>query len=610
MASVTSITDASKNNIETTANNIAAELNKLWQLYRSGDFVNDIPIDLLQPGHFYVVCEQLMAAINQRPDTVNKLNQEFFQELTMFFHNFNQRLLAETSGNDKIQPPEPTVIAKLAADDPRFQHADWSNIVYYDFIKQFYFIISRYLKLLIDNLDNLKPKLYDQIKMYTRNFIDAISPNNYLLLNPELIRATIESSGENLLIGLHHFLTDLIANQGHLNITMTDMSAFKLGKNLATTPGKIIFQNDLMQLIHYAPVTTEIYQQPILFIPPWINKYYILDLTAEKSLVKWLLEQGFAVFMISWMNPDHTSNLASKKFADYMLEGPIAALDVITKKLGFKSTHLVGYCIGGTLLGCALSYLQHHSDQRVASATYLTTLLDFSNPGELGIFIDEAQISALENIMREKGFLDGRFLDTAFNIIRPNDLIWPFFINNYLLGKTPKPFDLLYWNADSTHLPAEMYSFYLRNMYMGNKLRIPNAITIANVPINLQQVTTPLFFVGAEKDHITPWPSTYAGIKLHNSPATYILSGSGHIAGIINPPAKNKYYYRTNPKTPKKYQDWLDTSTEHPGSWWPYWLKWLLNQSSASAKMPAKQPGSAGLPAIEDAPGSYVMKRI
>ena len=423
----------------------------------------------------------------------------------------------------------------------------------------------------------------------------------------QIINNTTEDNSILVLNGFNDFLEDLIRNKGHLSASITNKANFKVGENLAITPGKIIYQNELMQLIQYLPTTSTVYEKPILFIPPWINKYYILDLTPEKSLVRWLISQGFTVFMISWRNPD--ARMAEKDWGNYLLEGPMAALDAITKITNCSSVHLVGYCIGGTLLACALAYMQHNNDHRAASGSYFTTLLDFASPGEFGAFIDKQQLTLLKHIIDSKGYLDGKLLDIAFNMLRPNALVWPCFIKNYLLKQKPKAFDLLFWNADPTNLPKKMANFYLQNMYLKNMLKTPNEININNTPINLNKISIPTFFISAERDHIAPWQSTYAGVKLHNnSKVTFVLSEPGHVAGIINPPKHNKYSFKTNKHTYDTAEQWLQTAAKHEGSWWPFWKQWLVTHSKLRIK-----PEKHAIPEtaiIENAPGTYVLKRI
>jgi len=493
--------------------------------------------------------------------------------------------------------------------DRRFQHQAWQTPGF-DWIKQSYLLTARWLETLMNDLPLEKLNQHDieKLKFYTQQLIDAASPSNFVFTNPEVLYATLKSGGENLLKGLEHFLTDVYRGQGQLSIKMTDFDAFELGKNIAATPGKVIYQNELMQLIHYQATTSEVHSTPLLIVPPWINKYYILDLQSHNSFVKWVIDQGHSVFLISWVNPDN--HLADKTFEDYLLQGPLAALEVVKEVTEQPQVNTVGYCLGGTLLAITLAYLAaQEQQQQIASATFFTTLLDFSHPGELGIFIDEQQIESLERRMSAQGYLEANAMATTFSLLRANDLIWSFYVNNYLLGKTPPPFDLLYWNSDSTRMPAKMHSFYLRNMYLKNLLRQSNGISLNGVGIDLTQVKTPAYFVSTLNDHIAPWKGTFMGKNLFSGPVKFVLSGSGHIAGIINPPSKNKYFYYTNSKskTTKNPETWFNNAKQQPGSWWPDWAQWLSQHSGD--KIAARVPGETGM-ILEDAPGSYVKLSI
>ena len=432
-----------------------------------------------------------------------------------------------------------------------------------------------------------------------------MAPSNFVLTNPEVLRATIDSGGENLVNGLKHVLEDLERGKGRLMIKMTDLDAFQVGGNIAVTPGKVVFQNDLIQLIQYVPTTEKVLRRPLLIIPPWINKYYILDLRPDNSFVKWAVSQGHTVFVVSWVNPDEA--LAQKTFEDYMREGPLAALDAMADATGEREANVIGYCLGGTLLASTLAYMAVKGDDRIKSATYFVTMTDFAEAGELSVFIDEEQLGALEERMKEHGFLEGSDMATTFNMLRANDLIWSFVVNNYLLGKEPFPFDLLYWNSDSTRMPAAMHAYYLRNMYQDNKLIVPNALELAGVPIDLRKIKTPAFLLSTKEDHIAPWKSTYAATQIYQGPVKFVLSASGHIAGVINPPGKSKYGHWENAKLPKSPDDWLAAAKYVDGSWWPTWEKWVGKY--AGGEVDARQPGGGKLAVIEDAPGSYVLTK-
>jgi polyhydroxyalkanoate synthase len=486
--------------------------------------------------------------------------------------------------------------------DRRFKDQAWEENTVFDFIKQSYLLSSRWLQSTVREVEGLDEKTARKVDFYTRQFVDALSPTNFVVTNPEVLRATIETGGENLVRGLTNLLNDLERGEGRLRIKMTDTEAFKVGENLATTPGKVIHQNELMQLIQYTPSTKEVYERPLLIVPPWINKYYVLDMREKNSFIRWAVGQGFTVFVISWVNPDE--KLAEKTFEDYMRLGPLAALDVIAKATGEKDVNALGYCLGGTLLACTLAYTAAKKDQRIKNATFLTTMIDFAESGELSVFIDEEQLAVLERRMGEKGYLEGHEMATTFNMLRANDLIWSFVVNNYLLGKDPFPFDLLYWNGDSTRMPAAMHSFYLRAMYQENRLIEPGAITLADVPIDVTKIEIPAYVLSTREDHIAPWLSTYAATKLFKGPVRFVLTASGHIAGVVNPPAAEKYCYWTNDKTPAEPDKWLEGAEQTPGSWWVDWGKWLGERSGKM--VPARKPGGGKLKAIEDAPGSYV----
>ena len=487
------------------------------------------------------------------------------------------------------------------AGDRRFRDEKWSSDAVFDHIKQSYLLCSNWLQSLMETVDGLDARSRRKLDFYTRLFIDGVSPTNFAATNPEVLRATLESKGENLVRGLGNLLEDLERGKGRLAIRMTDEDAFEVGRNIAVTAGKVVFRNDLMELIQYAPTTQEVRRRPLLIIPPWINKYYILDLRPKNSFVRWVVEQGYTVFVVSWVNPDAT--LAEKTFADYMVEGPVAALDAIGKATGESSVNALGYCIGGTLLACALAHLAAKGDRRVASATFLTTLVDFGDVGDIEAFIDEDQVARLESTMNQRGFLDGSEMAAAFSTLRANDLIWSFVINNYLLGKDPFPFDILYWNSDSTRLPAAMHSYYLRQMYLENLLIRPGALELADTPIDLSTIKVPAYMLSTREDHIAPWTSTYRATGIFSGRTVFTLAKSGHVAGVVNPPAKNKYGYSTNTKTPADAQAWLEGARDHEGSWWLHWQTWLARRGGGMVG--ARQPGAGELPALADAPGTY-----
>ncbi len=532
------------------------------------------------------------------PARAAEMQIKLWQDYTALWQNTMLTMLG--------QPP--VSVAQPQKTDRRFRHGDWESNFLYDYVKQSYLIAARHLHQSLGQVEGLDEKTSKKVDFYTRQYIDALSPSNFLLTNPEALRATVDSGGQNLLKGLNNLLEDLSCGNGEqLRIRMTDAQAFRLGENLATTRGKVVFQNAIMQLIQYEPLTPKVHATPLLIIPPWINKFYILDLRESNSFVRWAVAQGHTVFIISWVNPD--AALAHKRFDDYLTEGSLAALDAVTEITGAPQVNVIGYCLGGTLLAATLAWLTARKQKRIASATFFVSMIDFERPGELEVFIDEQQVGALEKKMQERGYLEGREMAATFNLLRANDLIWSFVVSNYLLGKDPLPFDLLYWNGDSTRMPAAMHSFYLRNLYLKNLLREPGGITLADTPIDVTRVKTPAYFISTVEDHIAPWQSTYAGARLFKGPVRFVLGGSGHIAGIINPPAANKYGYWSNEQLPIDAEQWLAGAQQHPGSWWTDWGQWVTQH--AGNRVAARQPGGTGqYRPREDAPGSYVQQRM
>jgi polyhydroxyalkanoate synthase len=490
------------------------------------------------------------------------------------------------------------------ATDKRFKHPDWTENATFSFIRESYLVAAKSLLFSVRDVKGLDPVKAKKVDFYTRQFVDAMSPSNFVATNPEVLTTTLETGGQNLLHGLENLLADLDRGEGRLSITMTDMKSFRLGENIAGTPGKVVYQNELMQLIQYAPSTPEVRCRPLLIVPPWINKFYVLDLQPKNSFIKWCVDHGHTVFVISWVNPDE--RLAQKSFEDYMLEGPLAALDAIEAATGERSANAVGYCLGGTLLASTLSYMVAHGDDRIASATYFVTLVDFTEVGDMAVFIDQEQISSLEKRMQERGYLEAHDMATSFNMLRANDLIWSFVVNNYLLGKEPVPFDLLFWNSDSTRMPAAMHSFYLRNMYQRNLLAKPGGITLADTPIDLSEIKTPTFLLSSREDHIAPWKSTYAATRLYSGPVKFVLAASGHMAGVISAPG-SKYGHWTNDELPSTPDEWLDGTKTHQGSWWPLWDEWVTPFNLG--RVLPRSPCDGKLGAVEDAPGTYVRVR-
>lgn len=519
----------------------------------------------------------------------------FWQDYMTLWQNTARRII----GTPEDQPIRPVIEADPK--DKRFKDEAWKENEVFDFIKQSYLLSARYVQDVVGHAEGLDRKTAQKVDFYSRQFIDAMSPSNFLMTNPEVLRKTAESGGENLLRGLNNLLSDLERGRGRLAIKMTDMDAFKLGENIGVSPGKVIYQNALMQLIQYSPATEQVLKRPLLIIPPWINKFYILDLRPKNSFVRWAVSQGHTVFIISWVNPDES--LGEKGFEDYMHEGVFAALAAIEQATGERDVNAIGYCLGGTLLACTLAWMTPRGDSRIKSATYFVTMTDFSEAGELAVFIDEEQLTQLENKMARQGVLQGADMATTFNMLRANDLIWSFVVNNYLMGNEPFQFDLLYWNSDATRMPHRMHSYYLRNMYQDNKLA-KGELELDGSVLKLGDVRTPAYFISTRDDHIAPWRSTYRGALLQGGPVRFVLAASGHIAGIVNPADGGKYNHWVNESLPGTPEDWFAGAQEMAGSWWPDWQRWV---TALSAEMvDARIPGEGALPAIEDAPGSYV----
>ena len=537
-------------------------------------------------------CQQIMA----NPQPVMEAQMRMWQDYATLWQNTTLRMMG--------QPVEEAVIAPQAG-DRRFKDDAWNENPVFDFIKQSYLLAAGFVQESQAGDDGLDAHSAEKLRFYTRQFLDAMAPTNFAMTNPKVMQRTMETGGANLLNGLSNMLDDLDRGKGRLRIKMTDMDRFVLGENVAVTPGEVVYQNELMQLLQYTPTTDKVFRRPLLIIPPWINKYYILDLRAKNSFIKWAVDQGHTVFIISWVNPD--ASLAEKSFTDYMLEGPLAALDAIEQATGEREAKVIGYCLGGTLLASLLAYMAEQGGKRIKAATFFAAMVDFSAPGELGVFIDDEQISRMEVKMREDGVFEGSSMAEAFNLLRANDLIWSFVVNNYLLGDEPFPFDLLYWNSDSTRMPGNMHSFYMRNMYQHNRLVEPGGINLNGVDIDLRKIRTPSYILATKEDHIAPWESTYAATQIYQGTRRFVLGMSGHIAGVVNHPAANKYGYWVNPKLPASAAAWLAGAEQREGSWWPDWSAWVGRYNGK--RVAARSPGDGALPVIEDAPGSYVKRR-
>ncbi len=547
-----------------------------------------IPSDLYDTDKSQEMASKLFEQIFEHPEKFTDINLEYIHNL--------QKLIADSVAKFTGRKTDDQQ-NDISFFDKRFRDPAWQQSIYFSFIKKYYMISADWIKKTVKQyeLDNDGKKFLEFI---TSQFIDTLSPSNFAFSNPEVIRESLESGMSNIVKGMENFLLDIKKSGSLLTISTTDTSYFKIGKNLATAKGKVILQNDLMQLICYKP-RKKVHSVPIFILPPWINKYYILDLSEENSLIKWLVENNFQVFLVSWVNP--TKELADKNFEDYLRQGVIEPLEHI-QKLGFEKVNATGYCIGGTLLAIALSYYKAQNIKIINSATFLTTLIDFANPGEIGALINKSTIGYIENKVSEVGYLDGKYLSNSFSLIRANDLVWSYFVNNYLLGKSPVAFDILYWNSDSTNLPAKMYIYYIKNMYIDNLLKTPDSIEMLGVKINLSHINVPSFSLAAKSDHIALWKSVYEGVKLFGGDRTFCLTEAGHVAGVINPATSNKYSHMMSNSISDDPEKWLENATTHNGSWWNSWNKWL---SSNSGKL-VKAIDYNSLPMIESAPGSYV----
>ncbi len=558
----------------------------LQELYEKYSVPLNTPADPLNIKDAYAT---FLTQIMSDPQKLAETQMHFWQNWTALWQESAKKFIGE---------PGKTLYAPQK-DDRRFKAPAWQESALFDFIKQSYLLTGKYITDMVGQTEGLDDDTRMRLDFYTQQFVDAIAPTNFLLTNPEVLQETIDSHGDNLVRGLKNLLDDLERGQGNLSISTTDYEAFAVGQNLASTPGRVIYRNELIELIQYEPLTEKVYKRPLLVVPPWINKYYILDLKPENSLIRWAVEQGHTVFTISWVNPD--KKLAEKQFEDYMTDGVLAALTQIEKATGEPDCNALGYCLGGTLLSMTLAWLAAKGeDNKIASATFLTTLIDFKNSGMLRLFMDKNQLALLDREMAEKGVFPGKELRRTFALLRANDMIWSFVINNYLMGREPFPFDLLYWNDDSTNMPAAMHSFYLHKCYDENLLPVPGGVEMKGVPIDMGKVKTPAYFLSTKEDHIAPWIATYEGTQLMKGPITFTLAASGHVAGVINPPVKNKYCFWSAKKNPATPDQWLENARVTEGSWWPHWNKWLVDY--AGDKVPARKPDK-GLCA---APGTYV----
>jgi polyhydroxyalkanoate synthase subunit PhaC len=559
------------------------------------------PVAPPHPGVRDAVLQQIARSLGAvagayaaRPDKLVAANLDLAQSHV----RLARAALSRLRGDDAVP------LAAPAPGDRRFSHPDWQGNPLLDLLKQSYLLTARWAGDLVEDADGLDPHTRRQARFYAGQIANAMSPTNVPLANPQVMHTALASSGQSLADGLNQLAVDIASANGELVVPQTDASAFEVGRNLATTPGKVVYQNELMQLIQYAPTTDSVAARPLLIVPPWINKFYVLDLTPEKSFIAWAVARGLTVFVISWINPD--GRLAGKGFADYMREGVLAALDAVEQATGEREVNALGYCIGGTLLAATLAFMGAGGDERVKSATFLGAQVDFEEAGDLLVFIDEAQISALERHMARKGYLEGRKMAQTFSFLRANELIWAPAIEAYMKGKAPPPFDLLYWNSDPSRMPAAMLSFYLRECYLHNALAAGRMV-LDGVLIDLKRITVPVYNLAPRDDHIAPFPSVFKLARHVSGDTRLVVAGSGHVAGIVNPPGLRKYSYWTNEAAADTPDAWLAAATRHPGSWWPDWQRWLAPR--CGPQVPPRHPGEGKLKPLEDAPGNYVKLR-
>jgi len=548
----------------------------------------------LTPDPFHVAASlsEVMGRLAAQPDRLMRAQADLFTRYMDLWKVAAQRAGGEAPGE----------VARPERGDKRFLDPEWTSNPVFDVIKQSYLITSEWLNELVGGVEGVEPITKRRVEFFTKMLTDAISPSNFLMSNPAALREAMESNGESIVKGMENFAADLSRGGGQLSISQTDFSQFKVGENVATAPGKVIFQNELIQILQFAPTTKSVCEVPLLIFPPWINKYYILDLRPENSMIRWLTSQGITVFVTSWVNPDAT--LATRTFEDYLKEGIYAATDAVMQQTGVDQVNTVGYCIGGTLLSCALAHMAARGDKRIASSTFFAAQQDFSEAGDLLLFTNEDWLRELESKMDAGGgVLSGQTMADTFNALRSNDLIWSFFINNYLMGKEPRPFDLLFWNADQTRMPKTLHLAYLRKFYGENALA-KGELVLDNVRLDLGKVQTPIYVQSSKEDHIAPYRSVYKGARLFGGPVNFMMAGSGHIAGVINHPDARKYQHWTNAELPPTVEEWMAGAVEHPGSWWPAWMVWLKARSGK--EVPARDPSKGPLKPLEDAPGSYV----
>jgi polyhydroxyalkanoate synthase len=556
---------------------------------RNAEQPSSLPAD---PFRMAPALTGMMTRLAAQPDKILKAQAELFSGYMSLWQSTARRLAGE-----EVAP----VVAPERG-DKRFSDPAWSEHPVYDAIKQSYLLSANWLNNLVSGVDNVDAEQKRRVEFFTKMLTDAFSPSNFLMSNPAALKEAMRTNGESLVRGMENFAADMTRGGGQLAISQTDVSQFQVGRNVAVTPGKVVFQNELFQLLQFNPTTEQVYERPLLIFPPWINKYYILDLRPENSMVRWLTEQGFTVFLVSWVNPD--PKLSHTTFEDYMLEGVYVAIEKALEQTGASKLNTVGYCIAGTMMSCTLAHMAAKGDKRVASTTFFAAQQDFAESGDLKLFTDEDWLRVIEVSMdRAGGVLPGSAMAGTFNALRANDLIWGFFVNNYLMGKDPRAFDLLYWNSDQTRMPRALHLFYLREFYQKNLLA-KGEMELGGVKLDLSKVKTPIYAQSSKEDHIAPAASVFKGLKLFGGPKTFIMAGSGHIAGVINHPGAHKYQYWTNSESAPTLGDWTAGAVEHPGSWWPNWAEWLADKSGRM--VPARDPAKGPLKPIEDAPGSYV----
>jgi len=580
--------------IQTTAGQTQTSGKDPWitiidQLWQANPASKVVPLD---PGEITRAFQQVWLDVLKNPDRSWANYNEYMQQYAQLMTNATLKFWGQGQDVKPIIAPE--------KGDKRFSAPDWQQNALFDALKQSYLLAATTLLKSTSHIKGLDEHEQRKTMFYLRQFVDSISPSNFTFTNPQVLHETLQSGGQNLVKGMEHLLRDFEAGK----LKMTDTDAFAPGRNLALSPGQVVYRNALIELIQYAPTTEKTYEIPLLFIPPWINKYYILDMQPQGSLVKFLVDAGFTVFMISWKNPD--ASMEKTSFDDYLTLGPLSALDVIKEIVGTQQVNVVGYCIGGTLLAMMLAYLAAIGDETVRAATFFVSLLDFSEVGETSVFIDEPQVAYIEGQMMERGYLDSRTMATTFSMLRANDLIWSNVVNNYLLGKEPPAFDLLYWNADGTRMARAAHSFYLRNTYLENNLIKPNKVILKDIPLDLGKIQQDIYAVGAEQDHIVPWKSAWRISQLVNGKVRFVLGGSGHIAGVINHPNKGRGYWISE-KPASSAEQWFEQAESHKGSWWTDWLPWLKERSGRQVAPPSM--GSEAHPPITPAPGTYVLEK-